>query len=143
MWLFIFSFKFKNDDYCKCWWCEFWEEFVLLVGEVEIWQGEVLWIIVNVEDEVNWNGFVNWDEEDDCDIDFFVDYLCGGLIFDFVMKERVCGCVVKIKVVGGDMKLLVLMDVEWNFMYFCVVDWCDVYLDLILVCEDSGYLGYD
>ncbi|HWA26103.1 MAG TPA: hypothetical protein VG734_10605, partial [Lacunisphaera sp.] len=107
------------------------------------WQGEVMRIIANAEDEANRNGFVNWDEENDCDIDLFVDRLCGDSTFDPDIQERIRSCAARIKKAGANTKLLMPTKEEWDFMHFRAVDWCDAHPDPIPRREDQGYVGHD
>jgi len=143
MWPFTSKSKPKDDAYHKRRWRELWKELVPPAGEAITWQGEVLRIIANAEDEANRNGFVNWDKEDDRDMDLFVDQLCGESTFDAATQERIRSCAVRIKRAGGDTKLPMPTQEDWEFMHFRAVDWCDLHPNPIPMREDKGYFGHD
>ncbi len=100
-------------------------------------------VIANAEDEANRNGFVNWDDEDDRDIDLFVERLCGDSTFDSATKEKVRRCAAKIKKAGGDTELPMPTKEDWDFMHFRAVDWCDAHPKRIPIREDQGYVGHE
>ena len=144
MWPFSPTPKAKSDDYRKQRWRQLWKELVPPAGEAETWQGEVLRIIANAEDEANRNGFMNWDEEDDRDMTLFVERLCDGPTFDDATKEKIRSCADRIKKAGGDTELgLPAMD-DWHFMHFRAVDWCDAHPEPIPMPNRGGdYVGHD
>jgi hypothetical protein len=142
MWPFTSNPENKNDDYRKRRWCELYKLLVPPMGEAETFQGEILRIIANAEDEANRNGFINWDDEDDRDIDIFVERLCGDSTFDTVTKDKIRNCAEKIKKAGGNTELPMPEDEEWNFMHFRAVDWCDVHPEPIPMRKGGDYVGH-
>ena len=144
MWPFSSKPKPKSDDYRKQRWCELWKSLVPPAGEADTWQGEVLRIIANAEDEANRNGFVNWDEEDDREMDLFIEKLCEDSTFDSSTKARIRDYAVMIKRAGGDSQQGLPPNEIWHFLHFRAVDWCDAHPELIpMPNRGTEYLGHD
>ena len=112
------------------------------MGECETWQGEVIRVIGNAEDEANRNGFINWDDEDDRDIDLFVQYLCGDDTFDAKKKSRIREIAATIKFSGHDTEGSSPSDLDWQFMFCCAADWCDAHKDPIPLRQGGDYVGH-
>lgn len=143
MWPFTSHHKPKDDDYRKRRWCELWKQLVPPAGEAETWQGEVLRIIANAEDEANRNGFINWDAEDDREMDLFVGKLCSGSTFDLGTKQQIRSCSERIKSAANNEERSLPSNEDWRFLHFRAVDWCDANPKLIPLHSDQGYLGHD
>jgi hypothetical protein len=144
MWPFTSSLKRKSDDYRKQRWRELWKSLVPPLGEAETWQGEILRIIANAEDEANRNGFMNWDDEDDRDMDLFVEKLCADSIFDGATKEKIRAYAEQIKKVGGTTQLPLPKPEIWHFMHFRAVDWCDAHpVPIQMPNQRADYVGHD
>jgi hypothetical protein len=144
MWPFTSKSKAKSDDYRKQRWKQLCKELVPPAGEADTWQGEVLRLIANAEDEANRNGFMNWDEEDDRDMDFYVKTLCDDSTFDGPTKEKIRSCAQRIKKAGGDIKFGLPPMADWHFLHFRAVDWCDAHPDQMPMPNRGGdYVGHD
>jgi hypothetical protein len=136
------SFHAKSDEYRKKRFCELYKSLVPPLGEAETLQGELLRIIGNAEDEANRNGFMNWDEEDDRDMDLFVDQICEGSIFDEVTRRKIKECAARIKNAAHDTKELLPRAEDWHFMHFRAVDWCDAHPEPIPMRDTGDYAGH-
>jgi hypothetical protein len=112
------------------------------MGECETWQGEVIRIIANAEDEANRNGFINWDEEDDRDISLFVERLCADDTFEEEKKAAIRDFGHSIKLAGRDSDASSPQTQDWEFLFACAVDWIDAHPDPIPLREDGGYIGH-
>ena len=112
------------------------------MGECESWQGEVIRIIGNAEDEANRNGFINWDEEDDRDIDLFVDRLCSDDTFDTKKKEMIRKFADCIKLAGHETEAPSPLEQDWQFLICCAADWCDTHKEPISLKEGGNYVGH-
>jgi len=141
MWPFIS--KSKSPEYYKRRWRELWKLLVPLQGEAETWQGEIVRIVGNAEDEANRNGFINWDEEDARDMDLFVERLCADSIFDSSTKGKIRICAEKIKIVGADFELPLPSEEDWDYLFSRAVDWCDAHPEPIPMRDVEDYIGHD
>ena len=112
------------------------------MGECETWQGEVIRIIGNAEDEANRNGFINWDDEDDRDMDLFVEHLCGDRTFDEKNKKVIRELAESIKFSGHDPDGSSPSDQDWHFLFCCAADWCDAHKEPIPLKEGGDYVGH-
>jgi hypothetical protein len=142
MWPFSLLRRRKSDAYRKRRWVELYRTLVPPLGESETWQGEVLRIISNAEDEANRNGFANWDEEDNRDLDLFVERLCGDATFDPVTKGKIKGFAEEIKRAGINSTLRLPNRALWSFLHFRAVDWCDAHPEPIPTREGNEYVGH-
>jgi hypothetical protein len=143
MWPFASKPKSKPPEYYKRRWRELNKSLVPPFGEADTWQGEILRIIGNAEDEANRNGFINWDEEDDRDVDLFVEKLCGDSTFDTSSKEKIRALAAKIKAAGGNVEPPAPENNEWRFLFSRAVDWCEAHPEPLLMHEDGVYFGHD
>jgi hypothetical protein len=143
MWPFTSKPKAKTPEHYKRKWKELCKALVPPFGEADTWQGEVLRIIGNAEDEANRNGFINWDEEDDRDMDLFSGRLCGDLTFDIPVKGKIRILSEKIKTAGKDEGMPLPEDAEWHFLFSRAVDWCEAHPKPLLIREDGDYIGHD
>ncbi len=112
------------------------------MGECGTWQGEVIRIIANAEDEANRNGFINWDEEDDRDIDLFVERLCADDTFHEEKKETIQALGDSIKLAGRDTSAPSPQPQDWEFLFVSAVEWVDAHSAPIRLREDGGYIGH-
>jgi hypothetical protein len=143
MWPFTSKNNAKDDDYRKRRWCELWKQLVPPSGEADTWQGEVLRVIANAEDEANRNGFINWDAEDDREMDLFVEKLCGDDTFDSGTKQEIQACSERIKLAANNSQRPLPRHEDWRFLHFRAVDWCDSHPQPLPLHTDEGYLGHD
>ncbi|MDF9828009.1 hypothetical protein M2447_002117 [Ereboglobus sp. PH5-10] len=143
MWPFTSKPKEKSPEYYKRRWRELCKLLVPPSGEANTWQGEVLRIAGNAEDEANRNGFINWDEEDDRDMDLFIEKLCGDSTFIASVQERIRAFGEKVKIAGKDIEAPSPEATEWRFLFSRAIDWCEAHPKPLLMRENEDYIGHD